>query len=418
MCYITTNSIYKTNYDINTNMVTGIIEKIAIDGNKVDIVLKAKEKIIINYYIDTLEEKEIFLNKKLGDYIKVIGEFTKPNQNTVFNIFNYQKYLKSKKIYWIVKANKIEHINNSNKLHYNIKNSINNRLTNMKSAPYIKTFILGDKDLLENEIVTSYQLNGISHLLAISGMHITLLSGILYFALNKINKKPKLNFILISLFLLFYAFLTTFQPSVLRAVLLFIALGLKIKLRTSYILIIIVCLLLLYNPYYIYSIGFLFSFIISFYLIIFKSKINKCKNYFSKIFIVSFIAFLASIPIMINNFYSINLLSPILNIIFVPFVSLILFPLSFIVLMLPFLDNFYYLLILILENLSLIFANFNFFTIILRHIPLYLILIYYLIITYSIYKNKFLILILCLFIHTNIRYLNPNAYLTMLDVGQ
>lgn len=420
--YITSNLVYKSNYDLATNNVSGIIEKIDIDGNKATIILKAKEKIIVNYYLETIIERDLFLDYKLGDYIEVFGEFTKPTSNTVFNLYNYQKYLLSKKIKWVINADKIIMLKHNNKISYKLKNYLNDRLLNLKSASYLKTFILGDSILLDSEVLTSYQVNGISHLLAISGMHITLLSQFFYFILNKLNKNTNINFILVSIFLIFYAFLTSFSPSVLRAVILFIFLNLKkifnLKIENSTILILIACLLLIYNPYYIYNVGFLFSFIISFYLMVFSYKINKNKKYFSKILITSIIAFLASIPILINHFFNINILSIILNLLFVPLVSIVIFPFALLVMVFPFLDNIYYLLIMLLENLSLFFANIDFFNIVLCKIPFYLIIFYYLVITYTIYSSKFWLIVLCLFIHTNIRYINFNAYLTMIDVGQ
>ena len=248
-------------------------------------------------------------------------------------------------------------------------------------------------------------------MLAISGMHISLLAGILAHILKKYKNA---SHIIISLFLIFYAFLTNFTPSVIRAVALFIF----NKIDSKKIIIILFCFLLIYNPYYIYNVGFLFSFIISFYLIIFKNIINKFKNYFSKLFITSTICFLVSIPILINNFYTINLFSPIINLIFVPFISFVIFPISLLTIFLPFLDNVLVLLINNLENLSIFFNNFNI-NLIMMKIPIYIFIFYYVLITFVIMKPKyFYILIIVLLIHNNIRLFDRNSQITILDVGQ
>ena len=55
-----------------------------------------------------------------------------------------------------------------------------------------------------------------------------------------------------------------------------------------------------------YNISFKYSFVISFYLILFNKLIREKKNYFTKLFMTSLIAFLASVPIQINNFFSIT----------------------------------------------------------------------------------------------------------------
>ena len=241
-------------------------------------------------------------------------------------------------------------------------------------------------------------------------MHISLLVVIL----SKILKKFKYSYFIISIFLIFYAFLTNFTPSVLRAVLLYIF----NKIDKKNLILLIASLMLFYNPYYIYNVGFLFSFIISFYLIYFGNLTNKFNNYFIKLFMTSTICFIASIPIMINNFYYINITSPLINIMFVPFISLIIFPLSLITLVFPILDNILFFLLNIMESLTLFFNNFNI-NLTMAKMNIYIFIIYYLIITLIFIKPKyFYVLIFILIIHNNIKYFNKNSYLTILDVGQ
>ena len=129
----------------------------------------------------------------------------------------------------------------------------------------------------------------------------------------------------------------------------------------------------------IYHIGFLYSFIITFFLILFQDLINKCKTYISKTFTISFIAFLASIPISINNFFSINIISPLINMIFVPLISLLIYPLSLVTLIIKPLDNILFIILELTEKLSFIFNNVNI-NITLKHINIVVILLYYLLI--------------------------------------
>ncbi len=400
--YITKNLIYYTNYEEGAITLIGKIINITYGEDKVDLILKSKEKIKVTFYGN--------IDYKLGDYIKVSGVLTKPYNNTIFNLFNYNKYLLSNKIYYVLKANNIVKIKDNTNILYKIKNIIYERIDKLKCKDYIKTFVLGDKQDLSDEILNSYQKNGVSHLLAISGMHISLLVVIL----TKLLKKFKYNYFIISLFLLFYAFLTSFTPSVLRAVFLYIFK----KIDKKNLILLIASFMLFYNPYYIYNVGFLFSFVISFYLIYFGNLTNKFNNYFVKLFITSTICFIASIPIMINNFYYINITSPLINVIFVPFISLIIFPLSLLTLIFPILDNILLFLLNIMEALTLFCNNFNI-DLIMAKMNIYIFMIYYLIITLIFIKPKyFYILIIILVIHNNIKYFNKNYYLTILDVGQ
>ena len=404
---------------IDETKIIGIINNIKKTKTKTEIELLAQEKILIVYYDD--------VNYNLGDIIKVEGTLEIPNSNTFFNLFNYQKYLKSKKINYLFKTSKIELIKENISTKYKIKNNLIKHIETYKTSNYLKTFILGTNNEVEENIIKSYQTNGISHLFSVSGMHLSLFSAILLFILKRLKIKENISYIIIIIFFIFFAFITNYSPSILRALILYILLTinkiLNLKIKTIYLILIDLIILLLYNPFYIYNIGFLFSFTVSISLILFNKIINNHKHYLSKLLITSLISFLASIPIQINNFFQINLLTPIINLIFVPFVSFIIFPLSLITLFIKPLDNIFLIAVNILEKLSLLIKKINI-TIILSHIPWYIVILYYILIiifikglkTHQI--KKFIPLILLIIIHTNIKYIQKIEYLTILDVGQ
>ena len=415
--------IYKINnvsskYNINTKKITGIITNIEIDDKKTILNIKAKENFIVYYYGS--------IKFNLGDKVEANGTLEEIKSNTIFNLFNYKNYMLSKNIYYSISTDDINIVSKNENILYKIKTYLINRIEKIKRGEYLNTFILGDSANINDKILESYRINGISHLFSVSGMHITLLSTIIFFILNKL-KKSKKNYLFVCIFLIFYMFLTNFTPSVIRATFLFIFISLnkifKLNLSTLKLLIIILCINLIINPYNIYNVGFKFSYIVSIYLIMFSKLINKFKNYILKIFITSLISFLAGIPIMINNYFGINIISILNNIIFVSLVSIIIFPFSIITLLIPKLDIIYKILIDILENLSLYISNFKI-EIILKHVNIFTILFYYLIISfilYKLYKKKyryiFLILII-IFIHSNINVLKNDQYITFMDVGQ
>lgn len=404
------NSLYK----FDDTEVSGIITEKKIYDNRISLTVKGKEKVLVNCY-DCTD------NIKLGSYIKAAGTFKVPNKNTVFNLFNYQNYLKSKKINWIFNIESYEITDDIN-IFYKLKNIIINRVHNFDND-YLNTFILGVNDL-EDDIYKVYQKNGISHLFAVSGMHISLMTLLLIFILKKLIKKDELIYILISLFLLFYMFLTNFSPSVIRSSLLFIGLSFnkifKLDLKALDILLIILSLLLIYNPYYFFNISFLFSFTISFYLILFHNLFSKFHNYFIKIFMVSLVSFLVSLPIVINNFFTVNILSPIINVVAVPIISFIIFPLSLLTFIFPFLNPVLVFIIKIFEILAIMFSNISL-TLNFAHMNIIIIFIYYFIITSIMfkYKNyKIIIMLIFMFILYNLNYFNHYSKLTFIDVGQ
>ena len=381
--------IYKHNIkiDINQKEIYGYVRK--IENNKLEI--KSKEKVIV--YIDNP-------NVELNDYVLIKGDLYYPKKNTIFNLFNYKEYLNNKKIYLLMKANSITVIKKNNNILYKIKNNIYKKISNYKSEKYLKIFILGDKSDLDKDIFNKL---GIIHIFSLSGLHISLIVFLL--------KKIKCKNIIIYLFLLFFLFLTNFNVSTLRASLSFLFLNInnKYKLDISSLdrLIILACLFLIINPYYIYDLGYIFSFLISYSIIKFE-----CNN----IIKISLITFITSLPLVINNNFSINFLSIIYNIVLIPIVSFIIYPLTIISMILP-IDNILFNIVNLFEKLCSILEQIKVFTFSFSKIPIILIIIYYLIlfskIKYKSYINIFMIII---FYFIGIYMIYPRIY--FIDVNQ
>lgn len=411
-----------SNFGLDTKMVTGTITNCKTKTNGYQLTVNdtlVMEKILVNYY----EEFEC----RVGLKIKAIGEIKEPSSRTVFNLFDYQKYLLSQKINYTFTADKIMILGEDDSIFYQLKNSLQDHINSYQSKDYLNSFVLGNSDFVSEEAMNSYQVNGISHLLAISGLNITIIAGIILFILNKVNKREKINYTIVILALMFYMFLTNFTPSVVRATLMFIILTFtkmfNLKIETMYILLLVLSVYLLYNPYMVYHIGFLLSFVTTFYLILFSDLIQNTKGYLYQTFIISLIAFLASMPILINNFFTINLLSPFINIIFVPLVSLFIYPLSLITLVVKPLDGLFYTLVTLMEDLSLIISKVGL-NLVLKHVDIILLILYYVLITYALYKlvkkqkRGLIWVVITLIVHANINYFSGENTLTMIDVGQ
>ena len=76
---------------INDSQINGMIISYKIDGDKLSISLKSKEKIEVSYYISNEEEKEFLKNNlKLGLTVDLKGQIKEPSNNTIPNTFNYK----------------------------------------------------------------------------------------------------------------------------------------------------------------------------------------------------------------------------------------------------------------------------------------------------------------------------------------
>ena len=407
---------FKSVFNTNDTEFIGIVEDYIIKDNQIKISLKSKERIIVTYKYTS----KVFNNLSYGDKIKVTGVLKEPSTNNIFNNFNYKKYLYNKKIYYIIEASKIDKIQNNNNHIYTIKNLLYTRINSLKSSNYIKALLFGDNKL-DKEIKTSYQINGISHLFSVSGFHINFITSIIYFYLDRVTYNKKIKYITVDIFLVLYLLLCN-TTSLLRCTVMNILLSinhlLKLDIKKIDIVLLTLILCIIINPFIIYDIGFIYSYTISFFLILYKNK-YKTNNKLLKIIYISLISFLVSLPINIYTSYEINFLSIILNIIIVPIVSLILLPLSLLTLIFPILDNILYLITSILEKISLYTSNINIFKQILSKPSIILIIIYYLVIILILSKNKhyYLILILLIF-HKTIPLYNSNLEVVMFDVGE
>lgn len=400
---LTSFEVYKNEY--------GIITKIRKDSNKTVLDIKAKKKYRITLYKN--------LNYGLGDKVHVKGIFKTADNNTVFNLFNYRKYLLSKNVKLIGDNVSVSLVSKNNNFLYKIKNKIIYHIDKYKSKNYLRLFILGDNSYMEDGIIKTYRNIGISHLFSISGMHVNFFVVILNFLLKKVKRKDAI----IVLFLLFLLFLTNYTESLLRCTFFIILSDInklfKLKIKSIYLLVITAFILLFINPYLIYSVGFLFSTIITFFIILSRNLMKK-KGYIKKSIIMSSICFLASIPIISSSFFKVNLLTPVFNVIFIPIVSLIIFPFGILTFILPFLDNAYFMLTSFLEKLANFTFNINMFTFALSKTNMAIIFLYYLFLYLMIKKNKkyILLYLVLLFININSRFLIIKPFVTFLDVGQ
>lgn len=407
--------ILKSEYKDSDKNLYGTVIDYKKSKDKTTIWVKGKEKVLVNYYSD--------INISYGDYIYVYGVFKKPKENGNFNLFNYKRYLLSNKINYVVTASKITIIKKNDNVFYTLKNNLLKRIESAnKSKGYILAFLYADKSLIEKDVYTKYQKIGVSHLFAVSGMHVSLISIVLLKLLNKIKERKR--YIIVSIFLSIYLFLTNFTISMVRAtfqfILFFINKSFKLNIDNSNLVLLLFSILVIINPYNIYNIGFLFSFIISFTLIR-CSKLIKGK-FIIKSLKTSLISFFSSMPVLINNFFEVNFLGIILNIIYIPFVSYILFPLSLVTVLFPSLDNILYMFISYFEKITDFFSNIKFLSFSICKMNIFLIIMYYIIFIYILKRKKSLVykiiiaIISLIFLINNGRIVNSEV--SILDVGQ
>ena len=339
---------------------------------KVIYAVKQNKKIMINkkFLIKVKNKKE---NLNYGDKIAFVGEFEKATSRSNYKGFSYEEYLKSKGVYGTINISYEE-------ITVIRKNNINiiSRLANNFRKEIIKrmNYLLKDdtKDTLtgfqfkKNIIEKAFRDSSLSHMLAVSGAHVSYIIMGVCFALNKIKLDKKIAKVITISILTFFMFVTGFSPSVTRACIMGIIVlisGILYKQTDSINGICLALLIILIaNPFSIYNVGLQLSFGGTIGIVLFSkniskcidmlfgnytensykiekrmiiAKTNKCLEYIKAILAVILSAQIIIIPITVLNFNTISLTFWISNILASPFMGIIIIG-GFIILFISFIS--------------------------------------------------------------------------------
>ncbi len=194
-----------------------------------------------------------------------------------------------------------------------------------QEASVMKTMLLGEKGILDEEIKGLYQRNGIAHILAISGLHISMIGMGLYQLLRKAGLKIKPGAVLASVVILLYGMMTGFAVSAIRAIIMFLLQMLAQILGRTYdritALAIAAVLVLVEQPLYLFHSGFQFSFLcvlgISMILPV-LGNVRKGRKLLEGIALMA-----VTLPVYLGVFYQIPVYSMFLNFIVLPMMSIL-----------------------------------------------------------------------------------------------
>lgn len=209
----------------------------------------------------------------------------------------------------------------------------NEKLTNKliivlgpKVGNLLSGMILGGNGKLDDNIKNLFVLNGLAHLLSVSGTHLILLTNFFKIILKSFGEKWQKIIIIIVLCL--YALLCGLKASVLRALIMctIILLG-KSDVQRGKLLCITALILLLLKPVWLYDIGFQLSFgatagIIYLVPVCKKIFMDKIPDFLNTTISVTIAAQLGILPLIIGYFHQVSLISIISNILFVPILEI------------------------------------------------------------------------------------------------
>lgn len=335
---------YLLTYKDKTVEIEGyVLDTIKVDSEYGKYLFKV-ESISYNDKLIKVNEKallEIYGNKtlKVGDLINSKATVLQPKRNTNPGLFNYRLYLNTRGIYVQIRANSYyvnvlskKNLSLYRKLTSTFANEVSNtfsQILNKKNAGIISGILLGDDTYIDSDIVKNFRELGLAHVLAVSGLHIGI---IVYFFINLFrfvginNKTAK---VLATLMIWFYGLLIGYPVSVVRANIMFTLLILATLVHKRYDSLNILCfagfIMLLYNPLWLFDVGFQLSLSAAASIILFNSRKFYTNNIKDKILskLSPIIGVqLGTLPIVSYHFNKISIIALIANTLVIPLISI------------------------------------------------------------------------------------------------
>ncbi|MEH6941184.1 DNA internalization-related competence protein ComEC/Rec2 [Bacillus sp. JJ722] len=425
-----------------------------INGASIQAVVttSSEDKILLHYSFKSEEEKRVITSQfKLGLTCAVSGQLEQPESNRNENAFNYKAYLRNQSIYWILRSDK----NPLSACRYtkpNVVESIKsirskglqhiNQYFPVEAKGFSAALLFGESDWIEEETYNAYKSLSLVHILAISGLHVAIITACLFFAGIRIGLTREATQIMLIILLPIYGIVAGGAPSVVRAcvmVMVFLLLTLlKIKVSPVSLLCSIFLLLMLFNPFYLQQVGFQLSFFITFALLM-SAKILVAVKHHNKVvqsLIVTVICQLCSLPIILYYFYEFSLWGFLANLVYIPLYTVVLLPITMIAFFFSILHApFSSLFLTLLERLFIIS---NDVALLLSRIPLasltygkpsflssllLMILILFLFYCWELKSRKLVILCMCVLVSSLFLFyhkvsLSPIGEVVVIDVGQ
>lgn len=297
-----------------------------------------------------LSKDSLSKSLKVGDEVLFYGKVSSPRNNGNPEEFDYARFLLRKGIAgtaFVYSGNwnsKAIHSGKSLKqiaLSYREKVLERYRSLNFTEDNFavLSALTLGYKDELSEDIRESYSSAGVSHVLALSGLHVGLFFMLIDFLLRGIGGRhsyrlAKGGTIILSLWA--FAFVSGLSPSVVRSVTMFSLLAcsqiFNMRAVTLNTVGAAALFMLLYNPFYLYDVSFQLSFLAVAAIVllqpIFGRQLivhNKVGRYIWQLITVSLAAQIGTIPFVLYYFSNFPILFLLANLLVIPLVTIILY---------------------------------------------------------------------------------------------
>ena len=316
-----------------------------IDGGSIKGIAKTTtgDAIYAVYRFETEDEKNKFQKLNLTSiHFTMVGEFKQPEIPSHAYSFSMKKYLKMYGATGIFESTTILDVAEKNTLFSRLaghRQTIKKHIQNTFPKSLIteaEALLIGDQSGMSEEEGAIFRRLGITHLFAISGLHVGLLTFMLRELLLRLKMRRESAHLLLIFLLPVYAVLAGGAPSVWRAVsvtvfILAITFG-KLKIGLDNALAISAIVYILYEPFVLFQPGFQLSYLAALSLILSSKILAKMKSALSLSFLITLISQVSLYPILLFHFHELSLSSLIVNLFYVPLYSFIILPINILLL--------------------------------------------------------------------------------------
>ncbi|WP_405130483.1 ComEC/Rec2 family competence protein [Paenibacillus sp. FSL H8-0317] len=315
------------------------------------------EQLIVQVRLLEEEEQQVAAGWKRGDEIALNGSFALPGEARNFGGFDYRSYLRTLHIHWLFKvkgASSVTAVAPEGLGQYNIlrwtdwtRHKLGSAVEQLFPEPhagYMKGLIIGMATDIDPGTYGQFSQLGLTHILAISGTHVAVYVASLLLILSWLRLTRETALTIVLILVPAYVLLSGGSPSVIRAGMMSM-IGLYMArrglARDGLQMISAAALLMMWwDPYFLLSVSFQLSFLVTAGLMIYMPLINRLFSSWPKSLAatasVTVTAQLISFPVTILYFNQFSLLSFVANFLLVSLISAIVLPLGTVAMLLSF----------------------------------------------------------------------------------